>query len=126
MKTCDWLNPMSLGGRCGKPAVLRTHLGRAYCALHAQLVQDFARRVGDPLPQPQIYATAGTELSDRDLIAKAIEFARPHRTTEARRWVAVMDIFGVGSTTAMALCKRFGLDPHETRPGILCHCEDES
>lgn len=28
------------------------------------------------------------------------------------RWAHLGDVFGLGSTSAIALCRRFGLDPH--------------
>ena len=57
------------------------------------------------------------------MVERAVRNARPHRTTAAPRWVAVRDVFGYGSTTSTELCRRFGLDPHETVPGA--HCDQE-
>lgn len=58
------------------------------------------------------------------MIARAIRNARPHRTTDAPRWVAVRDAFGYGSETSKGLCKQYGFDPDERVPGIPCNCED--
>lgn len=59
------------------------------------------------------------------MVERAVRNARPHRTTEAARWVAVRDVFGFGSTTSIELCLRFGLDPHERVPGIKCNCDED-
>ena len=59
-----------------------------------------------------------------NMICNAIRNARPHRTTEAARWVAVRDVFGVGSTTATEMCRHFGFAPHAKVNGIPCDWED--
>lgn len=61
---------------------------------------------------------------DAELLRRAVNLARPDRTTDAPRWVAVMDTFGLGSTSATELCRRFGLDPHERVRGARCSCPD--
>lgn len=55
------------------------------------------------------------ELSDADLLGRAVKGARKRgRNGEPHwRWVAVMDAFALGSTYAQQLCRRFGLDPDE-------------
>lgn len=50
--------------------------------------------------------------SDRELLRKAVTFASPSQR-KTPRWVVVMDIFHVGSTSAYAICEEFGLDPDE-------------
>lgn len=55
-----------------------------------------------------------------EIIKTAVRHARPHRTTESPRWVAVRDTFCVGSETATNLCKMSGVDPHETARGVRC------
>lgn len=64
------------------------------------------------------------EYSPLKMVERAVRNARPHRTTEAPRWVAVMDVFGYGSTTSTELCRRFGLDPYEKVPGVKCDCDE--
>lgn len=59
------------------------------------------------------------------IVARAIQGARPHRSTQAPRWVAVQAVFGYGSTTSRELCRRYGFDPDEIVPGIQCHCEED-
>lgn len=58
------------------------------------------------------------------MVERAVRNARPHRTTEAPRWVAVQDVFAFGSEASIAICRRFGLDPYERVPGAKCNCED--
>lgn len=54
------------------------------------------------------------ELSDADLLGRAVKGARsPGRQGKHWRWVAVMDVFALGSGYAQQLCRRFGLDPDE-------------
>lgn len=66
------------------------------------------------------------EYSPIAMVERAVRNARPHRSSEAPRWVAVMDVFGYGSTTSTELCRRFGLDPYEKVKGIACECDDLS
>jgi hypothetical protein len=51
-------------------------------------------------------------IPDEDLVRRAVLSAvrnrRPKRTPP---WVAVMDAFGLGSTFATQLCRRFEVDP---------------
>lgn len=51
------------------------------------------------------------DIPDDKLIERAVRNARPRR--RATRWSAVSDQFGLGSTYAMQLCRRFDLDPNE-------------
>lgn len=56
-----------------------------------------------------------SDISDDDLLRRAVTGARS-RTHGRRyhwRWVAVMDVFALGSSFAHELCRRFGLDPDE-------------
>lgn len=62
--------------------------------------------------------------SMRELVERAVRCARPTRTTDAPRWVAIMDTFGLGSTSATQLCREFNLNPHEIVPGARCSCPD--
>lgn len=49
--------------------------------------------------------------TDLDLMGRAVRNAGLHRFKP--RWLQVANLFGCGSTVAMALCRRFGLDPDE-------------
>ena len=53
------------------------------------------------------------EPADATLVGNAVRNAGDHGLTRLR-WAAVADVLAVGSTTAHALCRRFGLDPEET------------
>ena len=49
-----------------------------------------------------------------ELLRRAVRNARARHTRRMHsRWVAVMDVFALGSTYANDLCRRFGLDPDE-------------
>jgi hypothetical protein len=55
-------------------------------------------------------------LTDEDLLRRAVRGAR-HRGYGKRqkhpRWVAVANLFALGSTFSQQLCGRFGIDPDE-------------
>lgn len=53
-----------------------------------------------------------SNLTDADLVERAVRGAHTGRRVGVR-WAHVRDTFCVGSTTAAALCVRFGLDPDE-------------
>ncbi len=51
--------------------------------------------------------------SDSDLLARVVRFPwNGRRLRSEPRWVALMDVCSVGSTTAIRLCQRFGFDPY--------------
>lgn len=52
-------------------------------------------------------------MTDAELLERAVRNAGRY-SVEKQRWVAVSHAFGVGSTSARELCRRFGLDPDET------------
>lgn len=57
------------------------------------------------------------EFEERDLIRRVLlnlPRATGRKPKLRVRWVAVRDLFGVGSTVAYALCREFDLDPEET------------
>lgn len=57
---------------------------------------------------------AGHEISERDLIGRALSNMEPIRGhRHLLRWAVVAYRFGVGSTVAAALCREFCLDPDE-------------
>lgn len=47
-----------------------------------------------------------------DTIKCIVKNAKPTRRS-APRWVVIRDLFGVGSRSAAAICRHFGLDPDE-------------
>ena len=51
--------------------------------------------------------------SAEEMVVRAIRNAWPRKCGKVPRWAAVVDVFGLGSTYAMLLCRGFGLDPHE-------------
>jgi ribosomal protein S13 len=52
-----------------------------------------------------------TDISDEELLRRAVQNIRPRR--RVARWVATMELLGLGSTYAHEICARFGLDPDE-------------
>lgn len=72
------------------------------------------------MPDP-IYAADDPRVStpgvdDAELLHRAVLNARNSRSRKGEkhpRWVAVMDVFRLGSGYAHALCRRHGLDPDE-------------
>lgn len=54
-----------------------------------------------------------TDIPDEDLLRRAVTNARGNSRGKVWRWVAVMDMFALGSGYAQQLCARFGLDPDE-------------
>lgn len=53
-------------------------------------------------------------IPDEELLRRAVTNARSVRSRGYQpRWTAVMDTFGLGSTYAWQLCKRFELNPDE-------------
>lgn len=64
-----------------------------------------------------------TYKTDEKLVKQAVRNARPREPGKWFRWSVITDCFAVGSTTAIELCQRFGLDPHEQLDGPECkHC----
>lgn len=53
------------------------------------------------------------ELSDAFLVERAVRCAEPPEATAMLRWAVIKRTFGVGSTVAKDLCRRFGLNPDE-------------
>ena len=52
-----------------------------------------------------------SSISDDELLRRAVWNARGSRI--GYRWVAVMEMFALGSTFSSQLCLRFGLEPDE-------------
>jgi len=57
------------------------------------------------------------DIPDDDLLGRAVRGAKPRLGGKARqgrpRWTCVMDLFGLGSTYARQLCRKYGVDPDE-------------
>lgn len=58
------------------------------------------------------------ERTDTDLLSWAVRIAPGHRPTA--RWSHVANMLGLGSTSAIKVCVRFGEDPDE----IIGGCPD--
>ncbi len=56
---------------------------------------------------------AGHEYEDRRLLEHVMKYMRSPTRHKQKRWVVVMETFGLGSTVARALCREFSLDPDD-------------
>ena len=59
------------------------------------------------------------DISNADLVERAVRNARDHILAPRPRWAAVMTVFAVGSTVAHEICEKYGLDPDEKVELIL-------
>jgi len=67
------------------------------------------------------------EITDEQLVCRAVMNARPRGMGDAPRWAAVMDTFGLGSTYAWELCEAHDLNPDDRVQGATCPaCEENS
>lgn len=67
------------------------------------------------------------EITDADLVRRAVMNARPRGMGGAPRWAAVMDTFALGSTYAWELCEATGFDPEAQVSGATCpRCEENA
>jgi hypothetical protein len=53
------------------------------------------------------------EMSDAELLRRAVTYTRPNGFGVIEKWRAVGTMLGVDKATAQRLCKRFGIDPNE-------------
>jgi hypothetical protein len=53
----------------------------------------------------------GAELSDVELLRRAVAYTRPCGFGVIEKWRAVGMMFGVDEAAAQRLCKRFSVDP---------------
>jgi hypothetical protein len=60
------------------------------------------------------------DIPDEQLLGRAVRNARPRRG-RVPRWSAVSDLFALGSTFSMQLCRRYGVDPDQQigRTGVV-------
>jgi hypothetical protein len=97
-----------------------------YCGCNGQYVQFvnpgettvLYTHPSEVLPQqfrPMRYRTDTVNaISDERLLERAVKNARnPRKRGKHQRWTAVMAVFGLGSTFAAELCRRYNLDPEE-------------
>lgn len=57
-----------------------------------------------------------SQIPDEELLRRAVRGARRRdyrKGFKHQRWIAVSDVFCLGSTYSAQLCRRFGLDPEE-------------
>lgn len=65
------------------------------------------------------------EITDEQLVRRAMMNARPTKIGKWPRFAAVMDTFGLGSTYSWELCEAHGLNPEDIVSGATCHaCEE--
>jgi hypothetical protein len=68
------------------------------------------------VPKPDQITASVDDIPDEKLLERAVRGARSslcRKGEKHRRWVAVMETFGLGSTYSHQLCRRFGLDPDD-------------
>lgn len=53
------------------------------------------------------------ELSDVELLRRAVTYSRAHGFDVVEKWREIASLFGIGETAARSLCKRFGVDPEK-------------
>jgi hypothetical protein len=58
-----------------------------------------------------IPAAEGPELSDAELLRRAVTYSRPNGFEVVEKWREVASLFAIDETVARSLCKRFGADP---------------
>lgn len=64
--------------------------------------------------------------TDSRLLWGVMHNLTPRDGGKTQRWVVVRDVFAVGSTSAIALCREFDLDPDELLDGPECEYCNES
>lgn len=74
----------------------------------ARLLSESAARYADRAAKAEAELAVATELLER-----AVHIAG-HRSPRGMKWGHVGRVFGVGSTRAVELCCKFGIDPDET------------
>lgn len=53
------------------------------------------------------------DLSDDQLLRRAVTYTRPCGFEAIEKWRAVATLFGVDRAVAQSLCRRFGVNPDE-------------
>jgi hypothetical protein len=64
--------------------------------------------------------------SDKRLIWGVMHNLRPQGCGKTQRWSVVAATFAIGSTSAIALCREFDMDPEELLEGFPCDMCDQS
>lgn len=57
-----------------------------------------------------------SDIPDDDLLRRAVRGAKNMHRGRIVRWAVISELFGLGSTYSMELCRRFGVDPDEQMP----------
>lgn len=87
-------------------------------AIITKLVQSYkANRTEATVPKP---VNLPLNCTFEMLAERAVKNARPHKTANSPLWVAMLDTFAVGSTTAHELCRCYDLDPDKIVSGARC------
>jgi hypothetical protein len=60
-----------------------------------------------------IPAEQEAELSDLELLRRAVKYSRPCGFEVVEKWRTVASQFSIGEAAAQSLCQRFGVDPYE-------------
>lgn len=88
-----------------------TELARVWTKIDVIREKQAAKPKFGPLPKRTV-----DTIPDSELLGRAVRSARARHGrlgSKTERWVAIMDSFGLGSTFAHQLCRRFGFDPDE-------------
>lgn len=93
----------------------------AYCASLREARAELARlRDASPAAKAAALMPGRFSRTDADLVAHAVRYAREPGHV---RWSTVGARFGLGSTSAHALCRAVGVDPDKETPvGAECPC----
>jgi hypothetical protein len=78
-------------------------MAREYC--------DYIGEDAESIHQSSVY-----DIPDAELLRRAVKNARSNKFRKGQnhwRWIAVMDLFGLGSTYSWQLLRRFGLHGDE-------------
>ncbi len=68
---------------------------------------EFAQRLGQR-PEP---VRSVADIPDDELLRRAVRNVTGNKRRQEFAWAAVVTAFGLGSTYASQLCRRFGIDP---------------
>ncbi len=63
--------------------------------------------------------------TETELMQRSIRNARPKDEFHSPLWVIVKDIFAVGKTQAVVICKHYGFDPDEMRQNYAFYEDEE-
>ncbi len=66
---------------------------------------------GVAVAAPSSVERSVADIADEELLRRAVMYARPRGGYP--KWAIVAQMFGLGSTYSVQLCRRFGIDPNE-------------